>query len=126
MLTSIMRRGSASARYFAWTCALAAVLLVPVLSRVLPTWEPIPATPVVRSLEPTDAVLETAVAPREAIRANASPVRSSFPWLAAIWLGGVLVSLGRLAAGHLRLWISLRRASEVRGTGWLASAVTCT
>jgi len=38
LLTVAMRRRSAAARYFAWTCALGAVLAVPAISPLLPGW----------------------------------------------------------------------------------------
>ena len=40
-----------------------------------------------------------------------------------IWLTGASIMLGRLALGHLRLWLSLRRAQEVRVPDWTALLV---
>ena len=38
LLTLTMRRRSAAARYFTWTCALGALLAVPAISPLLPQW----------------------------------------------------------------------------------------
>jgi TonB family protein len=120
LLTEGMRRGSASARYFTWTCALAAMLALPVLSLVLPRWEFALKTPAVRAILPPAPVSDSAPVADQSGRTEAPPVSHTFPWAAAIWLAGVLIGLGRLAAGHFRLWLSLRRAPEVRAPEWLA------
>lgn len=38
LAASILRRASASARYFVWTCAFGAVLLLPLLMSFWPEW----------------------------------------------------------------------------------------
>jgi len=120
LLTVAMRRSSASARYFVWAGALAAILVLPVLSLVLPRWEfavkALPAGAAASQAPVSESVPVTA----EASRVEAPPSERALPWPAAIWLAGAMIGLARLAAGHLRLWVSLGRAVEVSGPEWLA------
>ncbi|HTQ57655.1 MAG TPA: M56 family metallopeptidase [Bryobacteraceae bacterium] len=106
LLALAFRRAAASSRYFLWTCALAAVLVLPVLSLVLPVWNvpvnmPVVTPPVVPAAA-ADAPADTWVAPAHTAR--------RIPWPAAIWLAGALLVLARLAIGHIRLALMLRRA----------------
>jgi TonB family protein len=120
LLTAGMRHGSASARYFTWTCALAAILVLPVLSLALPHWYLTLKTPAARASSPPSPISDTAPLAAEAGRIEAPPAGRTFPWPAAIWLAGMMIGLARLAAGHIRLWLSVRRAPEVRASEWLA------
>jgi TonB family protein len=124
LFTVGMRHGSASARYFTWTCALAAILVLPVLSMVLPRWDfalrtQTPTSPT-SAILPLAPVSDTAPIAEPAGRLEAPRPDRPFPWLAAIWLAGVIIGLARLAAGHFRLWLSLRSAPEVHAPEWLA------
>jgi len=120
LFTAGMRHGSASARYFTWTCALAAILVLPVFSLVLPRWDFTLKTPSARVISPPAPVSGTAPLVAEVGKLEAAPAVRTFPWLAAIWLAGATIGLARLAAGHFRLWLSLRRAGEGCGSEWLA------
>jgi TonB family protein len=120
LLTAGMRHASASARYFTWTCALGALLALPLLSLVLPRWDFALKAPSARAIMPPAPVSHTAPLAAEAPRFETPPASRAFPWAAAIWLAGVTIGLVRLAAGHFRLWLSLRRAPEVRAPEWLA------
>jgi len=119
LLTAGMRHGSASARYFTWTCALAAILVLPVLSVVLPHCDLTLKTPAARASSPSAPISDTAPVAEQSERIEEPPASHTFPWPAAIWLAGMMIGLARLAAGHFRLWLSLRRAPEVRAPEWL-------
>lgn len=41
-------------------------------------------------------------------------------WLLGVWLAGVAVVLGRLGAGHLRLWLAAGRAVRIDSPDWSA------
>ncbi len=123
LLTLAMRRRSAAARYFVWTCALGAVLAVPAISPLLPVWSlriKMPAlAPAARQVAVTDAALDSPpVGNREAPPARAG---KSVAWPVVIWLAGVIVALARIGLGHLRLALSLRRAREVHASEWIAA-----
>jgi TonB family protein len=120
LLTVGMRHGSASARYFTWTCALAAILALPVLSLVLPRWDFALKTPPVHAISSPAPISDTAPVTQQSGRIEAPPTGRTFPWPAAIWLAGMIVGMARLAAGHFRLWLSLRQAPEMRAPEWLA------
>jgi TonB family protein len=118
LLTILMRRAAASARYLVWTCAFGAILLLPALSLMLPRWELKLQTPASRTMalpEPADFPPAMAVAGRPETPRSHRP----FPWVATIWLAGAVIGLGRLAAGHVRLRLFLRRAGQVRAAEWL-------
>ncbi len=101
-----LRRSSASARYFLWIATLVAVLAIPVLSIAIRPWSvPIPAPhAAIVSIDPQP--VQTAPAP--------GPAR----WLFALWLCGAVIVLVRVAAGHLRIRLSLRRAPVLRDPVW--------
>ncbi len=120
LLTLGLRHSSASARYLTSTCALAAILVLPVLSLVLPRWDFAVNMPSARSILSPAPVSDTAPVAAEAGRLDTPPPGHRFPWAFAIWLAGAVTGLIRLAAGHFRLWLSLRRAPEVRAPEWLA------
>ncbi|MGA3204641.1 MAG: M56 family metallopeptidase, partial [Bryobacteraceae bacterium] len=111
-----MRRGSASARYALWTCALTAVLLLPVASWIGPGWN-MPAgsawrraTPVVEQTGPSVSVVVQARRP------------ASVPWPVIIWMAGVIAVLSRIAAGHYRVRSLFGSAEQLRDPRWLALA----
>jgi beta-lactamase regulating signal transducer with metallopeptidase domain len=123
LLALAMRRRSAAARYFIWTCALAAVLAVPAISPFLPRWDlRVKTTPV--AAVPRAAVIVNA-APELAADNSGSPepvrTRWNAAWLVTIWLAGVAIMLARIGVGHLRLALSLRRAPAVRAPEWIAA-----
>jgi len=121
LVTLAIRRSSAAVRYFTWNCALAAVLVVPALSWLVPKWDlPVKTPP--SSIASTVLLADTSTPPAPEVP---SPVavrpKRTVNWPVAIWLAGVLIVLARLAAGHLRLTLSLRRAPEVRTPEWIAA-----
>ena len=125
MVTLFLRRSPASARYFTWTCALAAVLAIPAISPLLPQWN-LKTPPVPSASRPiaSDTVMADA-APRpatvHAVPERPDGVRRTAAWPAIIWLAGVIVVLARLSLGHIRLGLSMRRARDVRAPEWMAA-----
>ena len=121
LLTMAMRRRSA-ARYFTWTCALAAVLAVPALSPILSRWDVHLRTPAIASAARRvfigDAAAESA--PDVASVVQPRRARRTVAWPVVFWLAGAIVVLARMGAGHLRLALSLRRAPEIRAPDWIA------
>src|SRR5687767_519402 len=60
VLTLAMRRASASARHFLWTCAIAAAALVPVMALAVPDWRvPAPSALTALALRIAPAAIET-------------------------------------------------------------------
>ncbi len=124
LLTRVLRRASAAMRYFIWVCALAAVLALPLFSVLLPRWDlhfkPRLARTVVAEVAGIDVAPKTEQRPDIGV----APVRikRSLPWPALIWLAGTLLALARLAAGHVRLAMSLRRATGLQSRQWLTSS----
>jgi TonB family protein len=123
LLILALRRTSAAARYFTWICAFASVLALPVLSELLPRWDLRVKTPLVGTVVSKAAATDVAPITAQRPDAGGAPVRlkRSVPWLAVIWLSGALLALARLAAGHVRLALSMRRAVDVRVPDWLAA-----
>ena len=142
-ITLAMQRASAGARHLVWLVALAALLLVPVLTawaplplRILPAAEPTtwsvvtpstPALPVVAELPsttPSRATAATMVAPVTA------PATASRPWiaidglrglelLAAVWLVVALAIVASLAWSGLTVRRIVHQAHPLVSTGWL-------
>lgn len=115
----LLRRASATTRHLIWSLALGALLVLPVLAWLLPVWR-VPVLPapkaapmIVAAAESDDmpwAIPVTApalTAPTVLPAAAETPVAPPpINWLGvalAIWLVGVLVVLGRLALGILRM-----------------------
>ena len=107
----VLRRASASARYFVWTIALAMVLAVPMLSLSLRPWNVPLAVPaaaiVVRS--------QTSLAPGASVVAHPDRIG----WFISLWLCGAGVVLLRTSIGHARVQLLLRRSKAVRDSEWL-------
>lgn len=119
LLTVVMRRGSAAARYFIWTCALAAVLTVPAITPLLSRWDVHVKTPALASAARQVSIAEAV--PDGTWDAQPAHGKRTIAWPVMIWLAGVTILLARVGVGHLRLALSLRRAREVRASEWIAA-----
>ena len=112
-----MRRASASMRYAMWTCALAAVLLLPATLWIGPVrnvdrsaW---------RRATPTQQISVVVHGHRTA-PAPARPrnLPQNLPMM--VWLAGVAAMLVRTAAGHWRVRSLFGKAEQIRDARWLA------
>ncbi len=104
---SILLRASASARYVAWKCAFAAVLVLPLLMTLPGGWA-------LRVPTPANAAI-TAIHESITVR-GAGPVQQTWPaatWLFILWVTGAALMLVRIGAGRARLGCMLRRAQPV-------------
>ncbi len=142
------RRSAASARHLVWFLAVAGLLCLPGLSRLLPAWqrplwavgmhagsaneltltlEFVPAKPSTASLHQTPAPSPAAAihAPGPAQAAGGQRLATHFHtrWAAsvlAVWFSGAVIILLSVAVGRLRLR-ALRRAAQSLSNGdWLA------
>ncbi|HYJ78100.1 MAG TPA: M56 family metallopeptidase [Longimicrobiaceae bacterium] len=147
--TRLMRRWPAASRHLVWAVALAAVLALPVLGRVMPEWKalPIPAflrqAPAPQPLAsepsrpseagsgpaaeaPAVSRVESSAASAAAPRAPASgPVPATaapFDWqlaLMILWAAGVALLVLRLGYGLARVAWMERRAVEITDEEWV-------
>ncbi len=129
----VLRRASAAARHLVWTAALVGVLLLPLTSAALPSWNVAlgrvaAASPTVLPAPPTPLPVEAAAppsvtTPAPAVMAPAPPdlpmpapkptVPAPFVWAVtglAVWLVGTLGLLTHLAVGLFRIGQMGRRA----------------
>ena len=108
-------RGSASVRYAVWTCVLAAVLVLPLASWIVPKWNIDRsawrrATDFDRVQQPTAPIIAVVVhAPRPS-PAPAWPQK--LPVI--VWIGGALAMLARVAAGHWRVRMLFGTAEKIQ------------
>ncbi|MGA2591565.1 MAG: M56 family metallopeptidase [Bryobacteraceae bacterium] len=120
LINAALRRSSAATRYFTWTCALAAILAVPMLSPWMSRWGVRLPAPAAGAISSRIAVLDAAPEPVDSPRPAPSRPSRTIPWPIVIWLAGASCALGHLGLGHFRLWLSLRRARTVRALEWTA------
>ena len=142
----MLRRDTAAARHSVWSAAIAAQLVIPVLSAVLPTWrvpvitQPawiVPAAPAVSA--PNDSIASTSVAPVATPQAPqaaagtdpANTLQTGAPttaarWtlspiviLAGLWLLGCVAVLVRLALGTATVSRMAIRGQRVTDEKWL-------
>lgn len=126
--TTLLRRSSAATRHLVWTVALAGMLVLPLLERVVPAWrivpvpaELAPAAPMAaHPLEEVHAVEQHA--PIAHVHEHA-PVPAEkridwFMWAVGIWAAGGILLLARLLCGVARIWWVERRASELADARW--------
>jgi len=130
------RRASAASRHLVWTLAVAGVLILPIASVVVPSWE-IPmwrATTAVPSAAPVAGVNEfqrpidvASGAPITAVGTSAAAVQQSTPAIASIswtallpmaYVAGVLLLLGRLGVEHWNTRRMLSRTTQLDDAGW--------
>lgn len=107
-----LRRGSASLRYAVWTCALAAVLVLPFASWIVPRWN-IDRSAWRRATGPHGV---QQAQPSISVVVHASRPAPAWPreLPLTVWIGGALAMLARIVAGHWRVRMLFGRAEEIR------------
>jgi beta-lactamase regulating signal transducer with metallopeptidase domain len=123
--TTLLRRSSAATRHLVWTVALAGVLVLPLLERVVPAWRIVPVPAELARAAPAAALVAAPVAeaPVAAPAQESAPVPAEkridwMMWAVGIWAVGGLVLFLRLAYGVLRIWWVERRSSELADARW--------
>jgi len=118
-----MRRASASARYALWTCALAGVLVLPLVLLVVPGWN-IDRSAWRRATSAAQMVAQAQPAISVVVHARRPAPSPAWPEKLPliVWIGGMMAMLGRVAAGHWRVRSLFGRAENIRDSRWLASA----
>jgi TonB family protein len=123
LVGAALKRGSASVRYAMWTCALGALLVLPVASWIGPQWK-VDRTAWSRgTISGSATVMET----REDVSAVVDGARAghSSSWPISpitIWIAGAIAMLARVGAGHWRVRLLFGKAETIREPGWLAVA----
>src|SRR5258708_1431186 len=101
-LCLILRRASAAARHLVWTVAFAAVLLLPILSRVTPGWT-----------APVRASSASRIANAGPVRSVAPAVRGPVDWIPLVWLVGATLVVARFGVGTALVWHRTRGAQPM-------------
>lgn len=108
LIAFALRRGSASMRYAMWTCALAAVLVLPVASLVGPRWN------IDRGAAGPRPVNATSAAPDFSVVVHGQrPASPRMPVVLIIWIAGVMGMLARIASGHWRVRSLFGKADRI-------------
>jgi VWFA-related protein len=137
----VLRHRSASARHAVWSVALLGLLVLPLLSALLPSWElpvlparpagvaAIPATPPTRAPQADESISLAKASPRVASAARSEAAvplatvarpRHWSAWALLVWSLGATIGLLRLAAGA---WVARRLARDatpVTDADWTA------
>jgi len=129
-LSLVLRRASAAVRHLIWVLAICSVLILPLLSLVLPAWE-VPILPDAQA-ETTAAVTETPMPPatlkpprvesKSPLQPHPPPPHSSnerlFVWALLVWAAGLLIVVGRLAVGLMRVRQAARSLHRIENGDW--------
>ena len=107
LVVLLLRRSTASARYFVWTSGLAVLPAIPLLSVALRPWN-VP-------LRAAAAILGPATVHVTQQLPDSSPASTSpgLAWLVPVWMLGAAAVVLRVGAGHLRIRRSIRRAARI-------------
>jgi beta-lactamase regulating signal transducer with metallopeptidase domain len=130
------RRASAASRHFVWTLAVAALLVLPVLSAALPRWDvEIPVPTARHDANNTGAAgnLVTGVASSETVPTSGEagtvvPVTAAWSWAAmaaGLYLAGLCVLVLRLGFERRSVYRLARRAAEVTDPEWTQLLLDC-
>ncbi|HEX6576613.1 MAG TPA: M56 family metallopeptidase, partial [Gemmatimonadaceae bacterium] len=139
ILTALLRRASASSRYLIWAVALATIVALPVALIVIPKWNvqmrvperierfestiaPISAPPS-DAVESSDVSRDTRATAAFAMRTTADAIATSRPIppagaLIALYIIGVIVTLGRMIVGRISLKRIARHAVSLETGDW--------
>jgi beta-lactamase regulating signal transducer with metallopeptidase domain len=135
VIAGIMRRrGSAASRHLVWTLAVVGLLVLPMASAVLPSWNisvrrEMPSPSAVHpqtemAIGSTPAVEGSAVAPP----AQSTPGSGSASWISRLplaYAAVVMFLIGRLGFEHLRTRRMLSRTTEVTDADWTRLLSEC-
>lgn len=112
-----MRRASASLRYALWSCALVAVLTLPIATLAGPGWN-IDRSAWRRATQPVQQTTSVVVHAKRPAPAPDWPRR--LPMI--VWMAGAMAMLGRVAVGHWRVRSLFGSAEQIRDARWLGLA----
>ncbi len=142
-VVAALRHASAGLRHLVWSGGIAAVLLLPLVSLVLPWRLPVlrvpaaaaplgapSATPAIPAPSPAPLTAQPGVAvprtgtpvpaPRPAGPRFTLPALSTLQWILLVWVAGALVVLLRLLRGALLVRRVLRHAEPLDSPDWTA------
>ena len=104
LIAMILRRRSAAERHLVWLAALAGALVLPLIGRLMPVWEPpvlSPVTAFIAAVSPSAP--EAASATVQAVEAGHGRLVSGATIVLTVWLGGIFLGALFLLAASLRL-----------------------
>ena len=123
----LAKRLSAATRHLVWTLAIVGLLLLPLFAISVPDWSPVEYTepagrvPILGAVSPE---LETIAAPA-AIQHTDRDL--AWPWMvAAVYFGGVLLLLARLALQHVWTRRIVRATTPITESPWPQLLADCT
>lgn len=127
LATAVLRRQSASIRHWILACTLACAAITPALEYIVPNWSaPVSLPWLTEPASQSSLVFGESAAPPasaslfgEPARTAASPSFRQLPPLTAIWVAGVVFSLGLLAVGFCRLARIASRATPISSGPWI-------
>ena len=126
VVTTLLRRASASLRHAVWILAIASAIVLPTLSSVIPHIElPVPVeTDASVTFFPLYAGPEARPTGAPAVTASTSNAAPAGLQLLAVWLGGVVLVLARLLAGTIAVRRTSSKAVPVVDHRWLRLSAT--
>ena len=130
-IVPFIRRGSAAARHFIWTVAIAAILLLPIASAMMPSWSVavgVPAVSPSAAVEPTPTITDATpitpappVATVSAVTSDADASRRLSPStiLATIYTPVLVLVILYLCVQQWKVRRLMRRSALVTDRAWL-------
>jgi len=142
-LALALRRSSAALRHLIWSLAVVSLIVLPVLSALLPSWQvPILPGPVAPEEQPTAPIYmpteplpvpafaptpppsiiahtETPLAAVEAVEAPETRVLPHWSeWILLLWIAGAAAAIAPLLVGMVGVWRRARRAEHIADGAW--------
>jgi beta-lactamase regulating signal transducer with metallopeptidase domain/ankyrin repeat protein len=126
VVTLTMRRAAAATRHLVWACAVAVVILLPVMQALVPDWRVVPSDALPRAIAMRSSATPGATVARQRVlgqsagretpdatatgSADAAATITPPELALAIWLGGAAVVLAYMLLGVAASW-RIRRAA---------------